>query len=200
MKISNPKKMSLALLKSIVKISVAGFVIGYFHRYDAILTCLLFIKIIHSIYSLGFKNKQKNLIVVYGALLTGLFGMLSEIWGVTNNFWEYHDVDNKLPLWLPFGWMLAFTFLYKIERDVFATIKQPSFKQKVIISSLLVVIYPAIGEAITINFGVWTYYWPYKIFGVPAFAFLCLLTLHSIINYSLYLFCKNKNIKDPVFN
>jgi len=159
MKISNPKKMSLALLKSIVKISVAGFVIGYFHRYDA-----------------------------------------SEIWGVTNNFWEYHDVDNKLPLWLPFGWMLAFTFLYKIERDVFATIKQPSFKQKVIISSLLVVIYPAIGEAITINFGVWTYYWPYKIFGVPAFAFLCLLTLHSIINYSLYLFCKNKNIKDPVFN
>lgn len=200
MKIINPKLFYSSILKSTLKISIAGIIIGYFHAYDFFLAIGLFFKIIHSIYSLGFKNNQKNWIVLFGALFTGALGMISEFWGITNQYWEYHDVNKNLPLWLPFAWMLAFTFLYKTERDIFASLKSPSFKTKAIITSLLVIIFPAIGEAITINFGVWTYHWSYQIFGVPAFAFLCLLTLHSIINYTLYSFCKKRNIKDPVYN
>ena len=199
MKVIQPKLLYLTLVKSLLKITIAGIVIGYFHIYDGVLAGLLLLKIGHSVYQLGFKKSQKNWIIVLGVVLTGVLGMISEIWGVYNQYWEYHDIQRKFPLWLPLGWMLAFTFLYKTEKGVFESLENPTFKQKALITSLLVIIFPAIGEAITINLGVWTYHWPYQLFGVPAFTFLCLLVLHSIINYSIYLFCKHKNIKDPVF-
>lgn len=198
---SNPYlKIGLPLFKSFVKICLAGLFIGYFHVYDRWIALALFIKVIHSLYSLGFKNNQKNWIVLIGMLATGLLGILSEIWGVHNQYWTYHDVSNNLPMWLPFAWMLAFSFIYKTEKELFLTMENPSFKQKAIITALLALFFPAFGEVITINLGVWTYSWSYQILGVPLYAILCLVLLHLFINYSLYLLCKKTSIKDVVFS
>ena len=133
-------------------------------------------------------------------LTTGSLGILSEIWGVHNHYWAYHDVNHHLPAWLPFAWMLAFSFIYKTEKELFLAMQSPSFTQKAIITALLALFFPAFGEVITINMGVWTYYWPYQFLGVPLYALLCLVLLHLSINYLLYIICKKNKINDIVFS
>ena len=61
-------------------------------------------------------------------------------------------------------------------------------------------VFPAFGEMITIKLGVWTYYVPYQLFGVPFFAILVLPIVHICINLTLFKICKKRNIEDIVFN
>jgi hypothetical protein len=131
--------------------------------------------------------------------LTGLAGMIGENWGVSNAYWEYHKVSRELPLWLPFAWMLAFYFLYSIESRLIPYLKYKTIKNKLIIAFWLSLLVPAFGEIITINLGVWTYYWPYQLFGVPLYAFMCLVFVHMIVYGILAFICKNQKINDIVF-
>jgi hypothetical protein len=132
-------------------------------------------------------------------LLTGLAGMIGENWGVTNAYWEYHKVSRELPLWLPFAWMLAFYFLYSIESRLIPCLKFKTIKNKLILAFWLSLLVPAFGEIITINLGVWTYYWPYQLFGVPIYAFMCLVIVHMIVYGILAFICKKQKINDIVF-
>ena len=162
---------------------------------------LLFISLTHlnGILENIMHRKNKNWILIIGMLLTSFGGMIGENWGVSNQYWEYHKVSNKLPLWLPFAWMLAFYFLYGLELKLISHLKNKTLNNKLIIAFWLSLILPAMGEIITINLGVWTYYWPYQIFGVPLYAFMCLVCVHMLVYGILYLICKKWKFNDVVF-
>jgi hypothetical protein len=198
--ISHPKEFAKEFLKALAKLTIAGVLIGLLKQYDGILAILLLLKIIHVIYMNIYKTNNKNWILLIGMILTGVGGLIAEHWGVSNGYWEYHEVTRDLPLWLPFAWALAFYFLYRIEVGLIKNIRHKTIKNKLIIAILLSLIIPAIGEMITINLGVWTYYWDHQILGVPLLAFACLLAFHMFIYLLLYGVCKKYKIQDLVFS
>jgi hypothetical protein len=197
--ITNYKGFLIEILKAIIKLCIAGFLIGFLKSYDAIIAIILFLKILHVIYKNIIIAKTKNWILVIGMTVTGFGGMVGENWGVSNNYWEYHEVSRKLPLWLPFAWMLALYFLYSIESRLIAFLTNKTISNKLIIAFWLSLLVPAFGEVITINLGVWTYYWPYQIFGVPLYAFICLVFVHMLVYGILSFICKKWKINDIVF-
>ena len=199
--ITNKKLFFKETLKALIKLIVAGILIGVLKEYDAIIAVILVLKIIHNIYKEIIQPKiNKNWLLLIGMLLTGFGGIVGETWGVANGYWEYHEVTRELPLWLPFAWMLAFHYLYKLERNLIPLLKEPSQKNKIILAILLALILPAFGEVITIYLGVWTYYWPYQLFGVPLYAFICLVFVHMLVYTLLHFICKKYKINDVVFN
>ena len=197
--ITNYKGFLLEILKAIIKLCIAGFLIGFLKSYDAIIAIILFLKILHVIYKNIITAETKNWILLIGMIVTGFGGMVGENWGVGNNYWEYHEVSKELPLWLPFAWMLAFYFLYSIESRLIAFLTNKTISNKLIIAFWLSLLVPAFGEVITINLGVWTYYWPYQIFGVPLYAFICLVFVHMLVYGILSFICKKWKINDIVF-
>tara|TARA_B110000503_G_scaffold60065_1_gene95580 strand:+ start:261 stop:866 length:606 start_codon:yes stop_codon:yes gene_type:complete len=197
--ITNYRGFLLEILKAIIKLCIAGFLIGFLKSYDAIIAIILFLKILHVIYKNIIIAETKNWILLIGMIVTGFGGMVGENWGVSNNYWEYHEVSKELPLWLPFAWMLAFYFLYSIESKLIAFLTNKTISNKLIIAFWLSLLVPAFGEVITINLGVWTYYWPYQIFGVPLYAFICLVFVHMLVYGILSFICKKWKINDIVF-
>lgn len=197
--ITNYKGFLIEILKAIIKLCIAGFLIGFLKSYDAIIAIILFLKILHVIYKNIIIAETKNWILLIGMIVTGFGGMVGENWGVGNNYWEYHEVSKELPLWLPFAWMLAFYFLYSIESRLIAFLTNKTISNKLIIAFWLSLLVPAFGEVITINLGVWTYYWPYQIFGVPLYAFICLVFVHMLVYGILSFICKKWKINDIVF-
>jgi len=198
--ITNYKGFLIEILKAIIKLCIAGFLIGFLKSYDAIIAIILFLKILHIIYKNIIIARTKNWILLIGMIVTGFGGIVGEKWGVSNNYWEYHEVSKELPLWLPFAWMLAFYFLYSIESKLIAFLKNKTISNKLIIAFWLSLLVPAFGEVITINLGVWTYYWPYQIFGVPLYAFICLVFVHMLVYGILSFICKKWKINDIVFS
>lgn len=188
------------ITKATIKISLAGILIGYLHEFDTIVACILLLKAIHSIYDLGFKKGQKNWIVPIGMILTGIIGIGSEYLGVTYNHWEYHDIGNHLPHWLVLAWMLSFSFIYKIERGIFDSLKDKSLKNKIIWALFVAFLFPVFGEVITIYLGVWTYHIPYQFLGIPFLVYVGLPFIHLCINAALFYINKKYNFKDSVFS
>jgi hypothetical protein len=198
--IANREKFFIEIIKGILKLIIAGFFIGYLKEYDFWIALLLAAKILHNIYKDLIKPTKKNWLLLIGMLLTCFGGLVGETWGVSNGYWEYHVVERELPLWLPFAWMYAFYFLYKLELKLIPLLKNQSQKNKIFLALLLALILPAFGEVITIYLGVWTYYWPYQIFGVPLYAFICLVFVHMLVYIILHFICRKYKIKDVVFN
>lgn len=199
--IINKKKFYLELSIALLKLSLAGIIIGIFKKYDAFLAILLSIKVFQNLYKEIIQPvSSKNWILLIGMLLTGFAGIIGEIWGVFNGYWKYHEITRKLPLWLPFAWMLAFHYLYKLERKLIPLLSCQNQRIKIILAFILSLLLPAFGEIITIQLGVWTYYWPYKIVGVPLYAFFCLVFVHMLIYTILHFICKRFQWKDMVFN
>lgn len=199
--IQNKKAFFTEITKALVKLIIAGVFIGLLKQYDLLIAILLFLKVLHNIYKEIIKPKtNKNWILLIGMIITGIIGYVGENIGVSRGYWEYHHVNRILPLWIPFAWMLAFHYLYKVEKNLIPLLKNPSKKNKLILAAILALILPAFGEVITIQLGVWTYYWPYQLLGVPLYAFLWLLAIHmgifAIINY----FCRRFKINDVVYN
>ncbi|SHN04755.1 hypothetical protein [Polaribacter sp. KT 15] len=198
--ITDKKKFIIEVIKGILKLIVAGVFIGYLKEYDLIIALILVAKLTHNVYKDIIKPKNKNWLLLIGMLLTCFGGIVGETWGVANGYWEYHEVSRELPLWLPFAWMYAFYFLYKLELKLIPLLKNKSQKNKIILALILALILPAFGEVITIQLGVWTYYWPYQLFGVPLYAFICLVFVHMLVYTILHYICKKYNIKDLVYN
>lgn len=198
--ISSKKIFLKEIGKALLKLILAGVVIGVFKKYDLILAILLFLKVVQNCYKEIVKpTTNKNWILLIGMLLTGFGGIVGETWGVQNGYWEYHEVNRELPLWLPFAWMLAFHYLYKLERNLIPLLSNQTQKNKILFAIILSLILPAFGEMITIYLGVWTYYWPYQIFGVPLYAFICLVFVHMLVYTILHFICKKYQWKDTVF-
>ena len=197
--ITNSKSFLKEIAKALIKLIVAGVFIGLLKSYDEVIAIFLFLKVLYELNKRVFKPKQKNWILLVGMILTGIGGIIGEVWGVTNGYWEYHEVSRELPLWLPFAWMLAFNFLYRLEYNIISTLNKPTSSHKILIALILALIFPAIGEMITIYLGVWTYYWPYQILGVPLYAFACLIFVHMLVYLILNQICKKYKIEDVVF-
>jgi len=150
--IINKNKFTKEVLKSLLKLIIAGVFIGLLKKQDAIIAVLLLLKISQNIYLEIIKPKtHKNWILLIGMLLTGFGGIVGETWGVLNGYWEYHEVPNELPLWLPFAWMLAFHYLYKLERNLIPLLSNQTQKNKILLAIILALILPAFGEIITIQ-------------------------------------------------
>lgn len=199
--ISKKLNFSKEIFIALIKLIIAGSLIGFLKEYDFVIAILLFLKIIHNVYNEIIKPKNnKNWLLLLGMLLTGFGGIVGESWGVSNGYWKYHNVSRELPLWLPFAWMLAFHYLYKLERNLIPYLKNKGQKNKIVLAIILALILPAFGEIITIYLGVWTYYWPYQIFGVPLYAFICLVFVHMLVYSILHLICKKYEIQDTVYN
>lgn len=201
MKIEKKGKFVYEIVMVSFKLIMAGLVIGLFHKYDFWITILLICFMIWKLFPKVFKNFNQNLILFYGMLLTGLLGISAEYWGVSNGYWTYHDLSGgrEFPYWLFFSWMLAFYFLYKLECRLIVYLKPKNLKTKVILAIFVSMIFPVLGEIITINLGVWTYDWPMKFLGVPLYAVLALIVLHMFVNFILVIVCKKLNIQDPIF-
>jgi hypothetical protein len=199
--ITHKKQFATEILKAVFKLIIAGVFIGLLKEKDAMIAGVLVLKIAHNIYTeIMQPKKNKNWLLLGGMLLTGFAGIVGETWGVANGYWTYHEVASALPLWLPFAWMLAFHYLYKLERNLIPLLAKKTQKNKILLAILLAFILPAFGEVITIYLGVWTYYWPYQIFGVPLYAFVCLVFVHMLVYTILHFICKKYQIKDVVFN
>jgi hypothetical protein len=199
--ISNKKRFSLEILKAIIKLIIAGVLIGVLKKHDVIIASIIVLKIAHNIYKEVIVPKtNKNWILIIGMLLTCFGGIVGETWGVANGYWEYHEVTRELPLWLPFAWMYAFHYLYKLEKNLIPLLQNQIQRNKIILAIILALVLPAFGEVITIYLGVWTYYWPYQILGVPLYAFICLVFVHMLVYTLLHFICKKYKINDIVFN
>jgi len=190
------------LVKSIIQLVLAGIVIGLSHEYDLIIALVLVSLIVFYFYKNLSKKEDFNKTIVIGMIATGILGVLVEYWGVSNKYWLYHNLSNdrSFPFWLPFAWMLAFLFLYIIEVKVMQYLIKKSWRNKFFIILLVATIFPVLGEIITINLGVWTYYWPYQFVGIPLFAVLGLLALHMFVNFILVIYCHKFKVNDPVFS
>jgi len=139
--ITNKKLFLKETLKALLKLIIAGILIGVLKEYDAIIAGILVLKIIHNVYKEIIQPKtNKNWLLLIGMLLTGFGGIIGETWGVANGYWEYHEVTRELPLWLPFAWMLAFHYLYKLERTLIPLLKEKTQKNKVFLAILLALI------------------------------------------------------------
>lgn len=198
--ITNKKVFFKEILIALGKLIIAGVLIGLLKKFDIIIALLLVLKIFYNVYKEIIKpENNKNWVLLIGMLLTGFGGIIGETWGVYNGYWEYHEASREIPLWVPFAWMLAFHYLYKLEKNLIPYLSKQTQKNKIILAIILALILPAFGEVIIIQLGVWTYYWPYQIFGVPLYAFLCLVFVHMLVYYILHFICKKYKIDDIVY-
>ena len=189
------------LVVATLKIILSGGIIGLFHAYDFWVGLLLFTRLVTFLYKDYFKATERNWILLAGMIITGFLGVCVEIWGISFQYWEYHDLTNnrQFPYWLPFAWMFAFRFIYMLESKLIISLGLKKMRHKTWLAIFITAFFPAFGEVITINLGVWTYSWPYQILGVPIYAIVLLVIMHMGINFVLGLWVKKKKINDPVF-
>lgn len=190
------------LLKALTKLTLAGVIIGLLHQFDLIVAGILFVHLLRKVVPILKKNGTKNYVLLSGMILTGIFGVMAEKWGIRNNYWEYHDLNNdrSFPYWLPFAWMLSFYFIYDLEQKLLKVVRIKNLHNKIILALVIAAIFPAFGEMITIGLGVWTYHWPWQVFGVPLYAIIALVVLHLFVQVLLVLYCKKYNVPDPVYS
>ena len=182
----------------------AGALIGIFRSEDAAVAGLLGLLVLPLTYLQLTRHKHstgRRTVLLSGILLSGLFGIQVELWGIGNGHWQYHDLADgrSFPYWLPFAWMLAFIFLYRLEMDLIRLLKLDSVQKKFALAVVLSVTFPTWGEIITINLGVWTYHWPHQFFGVPLLAMGLLVIFHVGVFALLTVACRLGRIDDPVF-
>lgn len=190
------------LTKNLLKLVFAGVMIGILHAYDGWVALILAIYMLMSVGKKFIQKSDDRYIYLTGLVISAILGVLCELWGIYYGYWQYHDLANgrEFPFWLPFAWGLAFTYIYKIEKQFVLSIPISSFSGKFIMALLVAMVFPTIGEIITINLGVWTYTWPYQILGVPLMAIFLLMVFHSGVNLLMTVICRKNDWKDPVFN
>lgn len=154
---------------------------GLLHEYDWLIALLLIVKIIHTFYKRRKNNTLHNKLVL-GFFLTATLGLIAEFFGTEFHFWEYHDINTQLPLWLFFAWGAAFIIIYQTEEQIIALNTTLSKSKKNLLLLFLVSFFPTYGEIIAIQLGTWTYNMPYQILGVPILAIFALIVIHTVIN------------------
>ncbi|SHM78825.1 hypothetical protein SAMN04488057_103328 [Cyclobacterium lianum] len=188
--------------KNTLKLTLAGIFIGYLHSEDGWVALFLASYLVYTLTKRWQSPAADRQVYLTGAILSGVLGVCCELWGIYFGYWEYHDLgpDRSFPFWLPFAWALAFTFIYQLEKDLFLLSGTRQLSVKIIITLLVAMIFPTYGEIITINMGVWTYFWPYQILGVPLLAIGLLVIFHSGLNFLMVLLCRKFGWKNEVFN
>lgn len=191
--------MKKILLKNTIKLTIGGIALGLLHQYDWLVAILLVLKITHSFYK-NIKNQTFSAALVLGFLLTGCIGVICEYLGTTYHYWEYHDINRQIPLWIFPAWGAAFILMHQVEIQIHQEVHDLSDKTKQYLILFMSAFFPVLGEMIAINLGTWTYYMPYKIFGVPLAAVTALIIIHSTVSFIIKTISKKFGIRDLVFN
>ncbi|WP_439484148.1 hypothetical protein [Cyclobacterium plantarum] len=201
-KTNSQTSLGIILGKSILKLTLAGLFIGFLYPQDGLVALFLAAYMVYSLIKKWKTTAEDRYIYLIGTILSGLLGVCCELWGIYFGYWEYHDLGSgrAFPYWLPFAWALAFTFIYQLEKELFLLTGVKQLSGKIIITLLVAMIFPTYGEIITINMGVWTYTWPYQVFGVPLLAILLLVIFHTGLNFLMVLCCRHFGWKNEVFN
>jgi len=191
-------------LRAFVMLFIFGAMIGYLHQQDVLVAAILAATTV-LMYGLTYRQKpsaQRGYILLAGALVTGVGGVMAEWWGIHYGYWAYHDLPDgrHFAMWLPFAWMAAFTFLYRLEAYFINFFNLTRLKDKLILAATIAIIFPTWGEIVAIYFGVWSYSWDYQILGVPLLAIALLMVFHTLIFLIFTLYCKKHQIYDDVFN
>lgn len=204
-KIENPYLYGLLVtLRATVLLLISGTVIGLLHQWDWILAVICVVRIGYFVFVNGPKYLDANTlkIVYLGMGITCVSGVLTEALGIYFDFWNYHDLSGGrvYPLWLPFMWALSFLFLFRIESRYIRLLSQATYFQKLLVTAFVSMVFPTIGEFVTINLGVWTYYdMGPQLWGVPYLAMFLLMILHTAIFTFLCYWCKIKRIETAIF-
>ncbi|MFC4873229.1 hypothetical protein [Negadavirga shengliensis] len=190
------------VFKNLIKLGIAGTLIGFFFPFDLGVAVLLASYLVYTLIKKWRRGAKDRKIYLIGAVTTGILGVICELWGIHNGYWEYHQLagGREFPFWLPFAWALAFTYLYKLEKGIITTTGVDNMTSKMILAPIIAMIFPTLGEMITINLGVWTYQWPLQIMGVPLLAIILLTVFHTGVNLIMTWICQRNNWKNPVFN
>lgn len=182
-------------------LATAGTFIGLFYEQDWVVAAGLAPGVLLMAYRKRTLPWGERRIFYLGILLSAGLGTLCEYWGVSNQYWTYHGLDEgrHLPAWLPFAWGGAFGFLYSVEHGLIRRCGLEHFSSKLLLVVVLSAVFPTIGEIITIQLGVWTYAWDYQIFGVPALAIVLLTVFHTGIYLFLRSFRKMQRVDQEAF-
>lgn len=173
--------------QKIIKLSIAATIIGLLKNFQFLLMIILLIRTIYNIHRVKNKDRDTNFrLYIIGVVLTTTVGISAELWGTYYHFWDYHNLNDKqlIPLWLPCAWACVYHFLYETEKLISLTY-QLSKRQHLYTLLIVSLIIPTYGEIIAINLNVWTYNWPYQFLGVPVYAMLLLMMLHTSIFMTL---------------
>jgi len=195
----NLKIVSYVIIRLIVLV-VAGVTIHLFQDRDFVMMLILLFFTIIQFYR---RRKSPSLKLYYiGFFMTAIGGILAENWGIYNGLWEYHDLPDgrTFPYWLPFAWGLAFTFIYKFEAFFIEQLNIKKFQSKILLTTLCAMFLPLIGEIVTVQLGVWTYYGPLQFFGVPLYAVILLVLFHTTTYLLMIKINQKLNLPDPVFS
>jgi len=194
-------RVAKVVLIATLKLIVAGCVIGLLHRHDGIIACILAAYIIWKWPTELAPKGSLNAILVSGMAGTGALGAAAEWWGIHQRHWTYHDLSDgrSFPYWLPLAWALSFYYMYRLERQILAHMK-PTLIGKFVIFFLVALLFPVVGEIVTIALGVWEYHWSWQIAGVPLIAMAYLVALHMSVNGIFLIICRTWRISDPVFS
>ncbi|HLW18880.1 MAG TPA: hypothetical protein VKX33_01075 [Cyclobacteriaceae bacterium] len=190
------------ILKHTLKLILAGTIIGVFHRYDLYVAVFLLLYLLYTLYRKFNANDPEKWIYLIGIGLTSILGIICEKWGIHNQYWSYHNLDNnrEFPYWLPVAWGLAFGYIYRIEREIILIKNIKSIYSKTLLALGIAIFFPTVGEVVVINLGAWTYHWPLQILGVPILAMFLLMVFHTGINFLLMAICRKFKISDVVFS
>lgn len=194
------QKLFLFTLQRVIFLALAGVVISFLHHLDWVVLLLL---VVCTGLLYWRKRKLKNAKLYFlGFFVTAIGGVLAENWGIQSGLWTYHDLSDgrEFPYWLPLAWGLAFSFVYSFESFYIRTLKLKSFQSKIILTLLASALLPTIGEIVTVQLGVWTYHWEYKLLGIPLYAIGLLCLFHTATFLLLSIVNVYWKTKDPVFS
>jgi len=196
------KDLIFKLTRPFLVLTLTGVVIGILHSDDFYLAWLLFLLgafIVRDMWPQ--RSPAGRLILAGGMLCTGALGIYAESWGIRNGYWVYHDLlgGRTFPMWLPAAWMLAFLFLYRVEERLIRHFNLRGAGQRLWVAALASLLLPTWGEIVSINLGVWSYSWGWKVLGIPSKAIILLVILHMSTYLILSGLCRLFSLEDAVF-
>lgn len=130
------------------------------------------------------KRKSPDATIYFlGFGISAIGGFFAEHWGIASGLWKYHNLTGgrTFPYWLPFAWGLAFYVLYEFEAQYIRILKLKTIQSKMALTLYASALLPTVGEIIAVNTGVWTYYGPYKILGIPIAMIGLLVLFHTSV-------------------
>lgn len=199
---TNQYPLCRLIAKNTIKLILAGVIIGGFHQYDLIVALFLLSYLVFTLIRKFKQNDKDKWVYLIGVSLTSLLGIICESWGVYNQYWSYHNLDNnrEFPYWLPVAWAWAFAFIYSIEKQIIQVKNIQATSSKVVLAAILAMIFPTVGEIVVINLGAWSYHWPLQFFGVPLLAIFLLVVFHVGISFLMAVILRRFKINNIVFS
>lgn len=178
------RNLALHLVKVLTAISLGGVLLGSLKARPVILLLALLV-IAAGLSCVTLREvgatRPNALRLLSRLVIVAVVGLSWEYWGTSNGHWLYHELQDgtTMPVWLPAAWMNAYLCISWSMRRLARHLNLEPTRRYALVLAAACYVYPSLGEGISIQLGVWTYYWPYKVFNVPVLAGCLLCLTHS---------------------